>query len=107
MRPYAFFALLAISSSVGAVEYLNTKITGVGLTHNENFIRFTIEKDPNVVLLTRQVAGAQHERMVSLILAAYASGSTVAFVRSSETTSSTTKHYSDVLTLEIGSITHD
>jgi predicted methyltransferase MtxX (methanogen marker protein 4) len=107
MKSYICFILLAMSSSASAVEYLNTKITGVGLAHNENFIRFTIEKDPNVVLLTRQVTGEQHARMVSLILAAYAAGAPVAFVRSSESTSSTTRHYSDVLTLEIGAITHD
>lgn len=107
MRLYAFFTLLAISNYANAVDYLNTKITGVGLVYNENHIRFTIDKDPNVVLLTRQATGAQHERMVSLILAAYASGSPVAFVRSVESTSSTTKHYSDVLMIEIGSITHD
>ncbi len=92
-----------------SVDYINAKITGVGLFNTDNFIRFTIDKEPNAIFTTKNFSGEQHDRLVSLIIAAYAAQSPVAFVRSSESESvaSSTKHYTEVLILEVGNIVHN
>ena len=100
-------ALLLIAGNAHAVEYYHAKITGVGVVAGEDRIRFTIDKDPNVVLVTNQFSGEQLKRLVALVTAAYAAESDVYFIRSAESTSSTTRHYAEVTIVALGAYTFD
>jgi hypothetical protein len=99
--------LVLASSTANAVDYFNAKITGVGLSTTGDYMRFTIDKDPNVVLTTEGFTGEQLKRVSALIMSSYMAESPVFFVRSSESTSSTTRHYAQLLFLSVGTQTWD
>ena len=100
-------AVLLFSTSAHAVDYLDARITGIGVVAGEDGVRFTIDKDPNVIFRTHQYTGEQLKRLVALIMAAYTAESPVNFIRSSESSSSSQRHYTDVLILTVGSYTFD
>jgi hypothetical protein len=98
----------SLSAYVGAADYVDVKITGYGLVASEEKIRFTIDKDPNVILTTGKITNIdQHNRLVSMIIAAYTAQSPIAFLRSSDNGLVENRHYADIIMLEVGSITHD
>ena len=109
MRKIFIISLLLASKFCFATDYTNAVITGVGVTPNDNFIRFTIDKAPNAIFLTKKYTDKQHDYVVSLILASHASKAKIAFIRSdvSDATDSSVKHYVDLSILEVGSITHN
>jgi hypothetical protein len=108
MKYLLLLLALSMSAYAGATDYLDAKITGYGLLAGESKIRFTIDKDPNVILLTSQFVGeSEHNRIVSMIIAAYTAQSPIAFLRSNDPGTSTVRHYAEVQILEVGSITHD
>ena len=100
-------ALFLFTTSAHAVDYLNTKITGIGLVTGEEHVRFTIDADPNVIFRTNQYSGEQLKRLVALLMSAYTAESSVAFIRSAESSSASQRHYTDVLILTVGSYTFD
>ncbi|HWL73155.1 MAG TPA: hypothetical protein VNQ74_04715, partial [Burkholderiaceae bacterium] len=85
--------LIAAISSAQAVDYTNAVITGVGLSSGDGNLRFTIDKDPNAIFTTNQFTGEQLKRVTALILAAYHAQSPVAFIRSTESSSASVRHY--------------
>lgn len=95
------------ATNVNAVDYHDTVITGVGISAGDNHLRFTIDKDPYVILTTSAFSGEQLNRLAAMILAAYASQTPVKLVRSQESSSSTTLHYSDLAYLSLGTRTWD
>lgn len=95
-------ALACFSATAMAVDYENAKITAVSVVAEDNFIRFTIDKDPNAIFFTRNYTGEQHNRVIALIMAAYTAQSNIRFIRSSETTSANTRHYTDLVILNAG-----
>jgi len=102
----AIAGLLAVMASVEsahAVDYWDAKITGIAIVHNETHIRFTIDKDENVVLTTEGFTGDQHKHMVALVMTAYTAQSPVRFIRSGESTSSPIKHYANAVSISVGS----
>lgn len=98
-----FAALFAVNAF--AVDYSSAKVTGVAVVAGEDQIRFTIDKDPNVVFLSTQYSGEQLKRLVALVLAAYTAQSNIYLIRSSESSSSTTRHYTDVTIFDVGAYT--
>jgi hypothetical protein len=108
MKLRIFILLLTFSSFSFAVDYTNVIVTGYGLSrHDSDTIRFTIDKDPNVVILTRNFTGEQHKTIISMVIAAYASKAPVAFLRTSDASSASTKHYTQLEIFEVGEIQHD
>jgi hypothetical protein len=103
------FSLLAVlfTTNAHAVDYLDAKITGIGLVAGEGHVRFTIDKDPNAIFRTSSYSGEQLKRLVALLMSAYTAESAVAFIRSSEGSSSSPRHYTDVLILTVGTYTFD
>ncbi len=102
-----FLALSLLASSAYAVDYTNAKVTGVGIFSGEDGIRFTIDRDPNAVFRTTQYTGEQLKRLVALVMTAYTSQAPVFLIRSSESSSSTVRHYTDLTVLSVGSQTYD
>jgi hypothetical protein len=98
---------LLFTTNAHAVDYLDAKITGIGLVAGEEHVRFTIDKDPNAIFRTNQYSGEQLKRLVALLMSAYTAESPVAFIRSSENSSSSQRHYTDVLILTVGTYTFD
>ena len=109
MRKLFITSFLLVSNFCLATDYTDAVITGVGVTPNDNFIRFTVDKAPNAIFLTKKYTDKQHDYVVSLILASHASKAKVAFIRSevSDGTDTSVKHYVALSILEVGSITHD
>lgn len=107
MRRLLCLVSLLIAANAHAVDYLDAKITGIGIVASEDHIRFTIDKDPNAIFVTSQFSGEQLKRLVALITAAYTAESSIYLVRSSESSSSTQRHYTNVLVVSIGSYTFD
>lgn len=98
---------LLFTTNAHAVDYLDAKITGIGLVAGEDNVRFTIDRDPNVIFTTNQYSGEQLKRLVALLMSAYTAESPVAFIRSAESSSSSQRHYSNVLILTVGTYTFD
>ena len=109
MSKIFIIASLLVSNLCLATDYTNAVITGVGVSPNDSFIRFTIDKAPNAIFFTRKYKDKQHDYVVSLILASHASKAKVAFIRSevSDGIDSSVKHYVELSILEVGSITHN
>jgi hypothetical protein len=107
MRLLICLASLLVAANAQAVDYLDAKITGIGIVAGEEHIRFTIDKDPNAIFVTNQFSGEQLKRLVALITAAYMAESSIYMVRSAESSSSTQRHYTNVLVVSIGSYTFD
>lgn len=47
------------------------KITGIGISTAENYVRFTIDQDPNVILTTDAFDPEQAKHLTALIIAAH------------------------------------
>lgn len=107
MKYLSCLAILLFTTSAYAVDYQNVKITGIGIVAGEDHVRFTIDQDPNAIFRTNQYSGEQLKRLVALVIAAYTAESTVAFIRSSENSSASQRHYTDLLILSVGSYTFD
>lgn len=107
MKRLAALASLLLATHAHAVDYTNAKITGVAIVAGESHIRFTIDQDPNAVFRTNEFSGEQLDRVVALIMAAYVAESPVAFIRSSEASSSSPRHYTELLALSVGSFAFD
>lgn len=107
LRAVMVAAAFLFAGNAHAVDYLNVKITGIGLVSGEDYIRFTIDQDPNVILVTTDFSGEQLKRLVALVTAAYTAESPIALVRSDESTSSSQRHYAEVTILSIGTYTFD
>jgi hypothetical protein len=99
--------LACFATNASAVDYADAIITGVGISPGDNGLRFTIDKDPYVILRTTDYAGEDLQRVTALILAAYTSQLPVKFVRSQESSSTTTLHYSDLAFISLGARTWD
>jgi hypothetical protein len=89
-------------TSAHAVDYADAYVTGVGIVAGEDQIRFTIDKDPNAIMTTTSFTGEQLKRLVAMVLAAYTAQTPVKFVRSGESSSSSTRHYVNVLVFNAG-----
>lgn len=100
-------AFLLLASSAQAVDYFDARVTGIGVVAGEDKIRFTIDKDPNVVFTTDQYTGEQLKRLVAVVTAAYVAQSPVYLIRSSESSSSTTRHYTHVTIFSVGAYQFD
>ena len=48
-RVLGCLAILMSATTAQAVDYLDAKVTGIGIVAGEDKIRFTIDKDPNVI----------------------------------------------------------
>lgn len=94
-----------LSSKAYAIDYYNAKVTGIGIVAGENRIRFTIDKDPNVIFLTDQFTGDQLNKLTSMVLAAHAAQSSVYLIRTTETANNTTRHYENVTIFTLGTYT--
>ena len=99
--------LIAAISNANAVDYLDARITGVGLSSGDGVLRFTIDKDPNVIFVTTQFTGEQLKRVTALVLSAYHAQSPVAFIRSGESSSSGVRHYTAVSDISLSTYTWD
>jgi hypothetical protein len=96
------------SFSANAVDYYNTRITGVGIGGpSEDYIRFTIDQDANAIFTTQGYSGEQLKRVAALIYAAYTSQSPIYMVRSSESSSSGVRHYTQLTFISLESRTWD
>jgi hypothetical protein len=95
------------SASASAVDYYNTVITGVGMAAGEDVVRFTIDKDPYLILTTGDYSGEQLKRLTAMILSAYSTQTPDHLVRSAEATSASTYHYSNVIFISLGARTWD
>lgn len=102
-----FAVLVLLSSGAYAVNYSDVKITGIGMAPSDDRIRFTIDKDPNVIFLTDLYSGEQLKRLIALVMTAYTTQSTVTFIQSSEASSSSPRHYTNVVSISMGSYTFD
>lgn len=100
-------AFLLFTTSAHAVDYLDARITGIGIVAGEDHIRFTIDKDPNAIFRTNQFTGEQLKRLVALLIASYTAESPIYMVRSSESSSSSQRHYTDLVILSVGTYTFD
>lgn len=100
-------AALLFTTSAHAVDYLDAKVTGIGIVAGEDHIRFTIDKDPNAIFRTNLYTGEQLKRLVALVMASYTAESPIYLVRSSESSSSSQRHYTDVVILSVGTYTFD
>jgi hypothetical protein len=98
---------LLFTTHAHAVDYLDARITGIGLVAGEEHVRFTIDKDPNAIFRTNSYSGEQLKRLVALLMTAYTAESPVAFIRSSDNSISSQRHYTDVLILTVGTYTFD
>lgn len=98
-----FLALFFFASSAHAVNYNDARITSVGIVAGEDRIRFTIDRDPNVIFLTDRFSGEQLKRLVALVMTAYTSQSKIYFIQSAESSSAAVRHYTDLITLNVGS----
>ena len=107
MKHLFTLAVLLFAANAHAVDYVNVKITGIGIVAGEEHIRFTIDQDPNVIFRTNQYSGEQLKRLVALVMAAYTAQSPVYLIRSTESTSSTQRHYADVTIVSVGAYTFD
>jgi len=107
LRTMLHVALLMVSMQAKAVDYFNVTITGVGQDSTNDYLRFTIDQDPNVILTTQGMSGDLLKRMTALILTAYSTQTLVYFLRSAEASSSTSAHYSPVQFVSLGRRTHD
>jgi hypothetical protein len=99
--------LSSVSTQASAVDYYDAVITGVGIAPGEDRIRFTIDKDPNLILTTNDFTGEQLKRLTAMILSAYNAQTPIHMVRSSEASSSPAYHYSNVIFLSLGTRTWD
>lgn len=95
----------SISLLANAADYNNATVTGVGVAPGENRIRFTIDATPNNIWITDNYSGEGLNRLVSLIMVAYTSGSKIAFIRTGDDPSQS--NYLKVSNFEVGTITHD
>lgn len=100
-------AIALTSLNASAVDYYNSVVTGVGVVAGEDRIRFTIDNDPKIVLTTDAFSGEQLKRIVALVMASYTSQTPIYFVRTDESTSSTTRHYVRLIFFSAGSRTWD
>lgn len=107
MKYLLSLAVLLFAANAHAVDYINVRITGIGIVAGEEHIRFTIDQDPNVIFRTNQYSGDQLKRLVALVMAAYTAQSPVYLVRSNENTSSSQRHYVDALIVSVGTYTFD
>jgi hypothetical protein len=108
MKRFLVSAILYLmTTSAHAVDYSDARITGIGLMAGEDRIRFTIDKDANAIFVTNNFTGDSLKRVVALITAAYTTQSVVYFIRSAESSSSTTRHYTELVTFSLGSYTYD
>jgi hypothetical protein len=108
MRKFiVFVAMLAASTNAIAVDYRDARVTGVGLAHADGLLRFTIDKDPNVIFVTDNFTGEQLKRVIALILSAYHAQSPVEFIRSEESASSSVRHYTSLVDVSLGTYTWD
>lgn len=107
MKHLLSLVVLLFAANAHAVDYVNVKITGIGIVAGEDHIRFTIDQDPNVIFRTHQYSGEQLKRLVALVMAAYTAQSPVYLIRSTESTSSGQRHYADVTIVSVGSYTFD
>lgn len=98
--------LCVFFSSAKTVDYYDVVITGVGISAGDENLRFTIDKDPYVILTTAAFSGEQLKRLTAMILAAYTSQTPVKLVRNQES-SAPTLHYSDLAYLSLGTRTWD
>jgi hypothetical protein len=107
IKKIAVGSLVLACSAANAVDYYDAKITGVGESTATDYMRFTIDKDPNVILTTEAFTPEQRKRVSALIMAAYLAQSPVFYVRTSDTAPSTTSHYAQLLFLSVGTRTWD
>lgn len=107
MKHLLCLAALLLATSAHAVDYTNARITGVAIVAGEQHVRFTIDTDPNAVFRTNLYEGEQLKRLVALIMTAYAAESPIAFLRSSEASSTSPRHYTDLVALSVGSYAFD
>ncbi|PCI46338.1 MAG: hypothetical protein COB43_14345 [Oceanospirillales bacterium] len=101
----SFVALSLGWLSANAADYTGAKVTGVGMAPGENRIRFTIDATPNKVWITDNYSGEGLNRLVSLIMVAYTSGNTIAFIQTGDDPAQNS--YLKVSNFEVGTITHD
>jgi len=104
---FLFFLTVFVSYSALAADYTYTdaKITGVGVAPGESRIRFTIDATPGNVWITDEYAGEELNRLVSIILFAYASDKSIAFIRTHDDPEQSS--YLKVTYFEVGAMTHD
>ncbi|MGH8175661.1 MAG: hypothetical protein ACREV5_05305, partial [Steroidobacter sp.] len=107
IKTIAAGSLLLACSAANAADYHDAKITGVGLSTAGDYMRFTIDKDPYVVLTTEAFTGEQLKRVSALVMAAYVAQSPVFFVRTSDPAPSNSRHYAQLLFLSVGTQTWD
>ncbi len=99
--------LLLAFGTADATDYFDARVTGIGISTGGDFLRFTIDKDPNVILTTQAFTGEQANRLCALILAAYSAGSPLFYVQTSDSTTSTSLHYAQLSFLSVGARTYD
>lgn len=103
----AAIALMLVGTNAHAVDYTNAVITGVGLSAADGNLRFTIDKDPNAIFLTTAYTGEQLKRVVALVLSAYHAQSPVVWIQSGESSSASTRHYTNLTNISVGAYAWD
>lgn len=106
-KSLVLIAGLSLASSANALDYFNVKVTGVGISTAGNYIRFTIDQDPNVILTTDGFTDDKLRQVTALIISAYTAQSPVYYVRSSETTAGMGGRYTSLEFLSLGTQTWD
>src|SRR5689334_4752227 len=106
MKIGLFVVLSALSVTAHAMNYSDAVITGVGVATSDTVFRFTIDRDPNVIL-TIDGSNDQAKRLIALVTAAYLSQSPVKLVQSVESSSSSTLHYVGCTFVSVGTRTWD
>jgi hypothetical protein len=92
------------SASMAMTDFTNAKITAVGTYIDGANLKFTLDKSGSNVWTTDNYSGDQLKTLVSLVLMAYASGKTIAFIRTFDDPAAST--YIKVAQFEVGGIVH-
>jgi len=85
-------------------DYTDAKVTGVGLYINGSALKFTLDKTGPLVWTTDNYSGDQLKHLITLLITAYTTGTTVAFIRTFDDPSAGTPV--KVAQFELGTITH-
>lgn len=101
----AFLLLFYGATSFAAnSDYTNAKVTGVGLYFTGSALKFTLDKTGPLIWTTDNYTGDQLKHLITLIITAYTTGTTVAFIRTFDDTTAGTPV--KVAQFELGTITH-
>jgi hypothetical protein len=107
MKLTFFLFILLLSYEAFAVDYAAIKVSGLKLMHNDDYIRFAVDKDPNVFSRTVSFQQSSISALSSLFLA-YTENYEIASLRSSDDGQiPSVRHYADALAIEVASITRD